>query len=444
MGKMHRLQRESGWVTSRAAGPELASDAALCPRMPVLDTLREQAGAMCGNVDYLFGLQHLFGSTASLIKTLIGGRIRPERVFLLGKPYSANREVMRFLREQWGCWVHPRSCDQPVGKENDSEMDRRITAVLTMIREQLHAEPHVTGRVVLVDDGARAIRQLHTPAFASVRDRFTCVEQTRAGIRHLEDIDLEVPVINVAESRVKLEYESPMIAQSVIDELGRKIDRMHTAGIATSHRALIIGYGAIGKAVAQALQRRGRRVSVFDADPAMRNNAHADGFHVFSELRLALASGGIIIGCTGKPVIDQSDHCAIADGAVLVSASSADVEYRAWQMRPRAECLGNPLRWGHHGADSRIESDDTHPCFSLYRVPNGEGHFYLVNGGFPVNFTGGVDPISPAQIQLTRALLYLGAVQASYCETRGLHELDDHSQHKLIFAFDEQNGVRAA
>jgi len=39
--------------------------------------------------------------------------------------------------------------------------------------------------------------------------------------------------------------------------------------------------------------------------------------------------------------------------------------------------------------------------------------FLLLNSGSPINLTGGADPIAPATIQLTRALLLLGTIQAA-------------------------------
>jgi S-adenosylhomocysteine hydrolase len=213
---------------------------------------------------------------------------------------------------------------------------------------------------------------------------------------------------------------------------------MESAGICTGRRALVIGYGAIGAAVAAELRRRRRHVAVYDADRGRRVLAERDGHATYDHLHPALARGGLIVGCTGKAVLDRPDYPRIPDGAVLVSASSADVEFCAWQLRPSATCLGRPESWGSSNRNGH------HPCFSLYRVRNGSRRFYLVNGGFPVNFNGGVDPIPPEKIQLTRGLLYIGAVQASRATEPGLHELDDRPQRMLMEAYTAEGERRAA
>jgi hypothetical protein len=428
-------------ATRQADWPAVSHAARLCPSMPVLDALRSRFGAVHAQTRFMFGLQHLLGSTTTLLRGILGRQILPGDAYFLGKPYSANPDVIRYLTHRWGCWVHPGSCTQPLGRNNDGEMDRRIRHVLDLLRERLLSHPDPTSRVLLVDDGGRAIRMLHHRRYADICNRFTCVEQTRAGIRAIEQIDLRIPVVNVAESWVKLQHESPMIADSVNDELAVTLQSMEAAGIATGQRALIIGYGAIGKAIATELRRRGRNVAVFDASRPPREAAMADGFAVYDDLHRALSQGELIIGCTGRPAVLPNDYPFIADGAILVSASSADVEFCAWQIRPRAHCLGRPVS---QADDGRRDTSDDHPCFSLYRAQNADRHFYLVNGGFPVNFTGGIDPIEPAKIQLTRSLLYLGAVQASHAISNGLHALDEMKQEMLMSAYNAFTEASAA
>ena len=424
------------------------STADLMPELPVLASLAEYLPDLDPTVGGLFGLQHLFGSTATLIHRLAAGRFESDDVFLLGKPYSANPRVVASLERQLGYWVHPDSIDQPEGVDNDSQMDRRIIEVLDRIAARMrHGRLAHDHRFLLIDDGGRAIRLLHEPRYADIRGRFTGVEQTRCGTRNIADLDLAMPVINVAESWVKLDHESPLIATSVVHELARKLDGLTAAGIPVSLEALVIGFGSIGQAVAAELRRTGRQVAVYDTDPGRRALAVRAGYAVFVDLRSALRRGGIVVGCTGLPVLDRSHHRDIADGTLLISASSADTEFRAWQLRSRGRCLGDPNRWTDGRFATTPDSEGRrwdHPCFSLYRITEGASTFYLVNGGFPVNFDGGVDSIPPHEIQLTRSLLFLGAWQASRTRAAGLHDLDDGNQQLLMDFYNACTRMQAA
>jgi len=421
---------------------------ALMPHMPLLRELQHHIGRVDPNIHGFLGLQHLFGSTASLIRRIAKNRVDPGNVFLLGKPYSTNPRVADLLQNKLGYWVHPDSVDQPCDLENDGQMDQRICETLERISAAIKRQGiYPPMRFLLIDDGGRAISQLHSSRFADIRRNFTCVEQTRCGIRTIADLELEVPVINVAESWVKLEHESPLIATSVNRELSKKLRGLGRAGIPVSSKALIIGYGAIGKAVAEEFACAGRDVAIYDNQPTRLAQAARDGYQIFPDLRQALARGGVIVGCTGLPVLDHSDYPVIADGSLLISASSADVEFRAWNLRARGECLGDPARWDRESRYLSQRTPDSegrrwdHPCFSLYKIDGQSGSFYLVNGGFPVNFSGGVDPIKPSEIQLTRSLLYAGAVQASHTNMPGLHELDNNAQNLLM---DTYSATQAA
>jgi len=423
----------------------------LMPEMPVMSELHETLGDVHPSVGGFLGLQHLFGSTASLIHRIAKNRVAPGNVFLLGKPYSTNPRVANLLQNKLGYWVHPDSVDQPCDLENDGQMDQRICETLDRISVVIKRQGiYPPMRFLLIDDGGRAISQLHSPRFADIRHNFTCVEQTRCGTRTIADLNLEVPVINVAESWVKLEHESPMIAASVNRELSKKLEGLGRAGIPISNKALIIGYGAIGKAVAEEFACNGRDVAIYDNQPGRLAQAAKDGYRVIPDLRSGLNRGGVIIGCTGLPILDHDDYPEIGNRSLLISASSADVEFRAWNLRAGGECLGDPARWNrepqhlsHRTPDSEGRRWD-HPCFSLYRIEGQGRSFYLVNGGFPVNFNGGVDPIKPSEIQLTRSLLYAGAVQASHASRSGLHDLDDNAQNLLMEAYSATQAVQVA
>jgi len=437
------LHAETG--TNDAAGNRLM------PEMPVMNQLHRALGEVHPSVGGFLGLQHLFGSTASLVHRIVKNRVAPGNVFLLGKPYSTNPRVASLLKNKLGYWVHPDSVDQPCDLENDNQMDQRIIETLERISESIKRQGiYPPMRFLLIDDGGRAIRLLHSARFADIRRHFTCVEQTRCGTRSIADLDLEVPVINVAESWVKLEYESPLIATSVNRELSKKLKGLSLAGIPVSGKALIIGYGAIGKAVAEEFARDGRDVVVYDNQVTRLAQAARDGYRIIPDLRSALARGGVIVGCTGLPVLGHADYPEIADGSLLISASSADVEFRAWNLRARGECLGDPAIWGREPQYLSQKTPDSegrrwdHPCFSLYKIASQARSFYLVNGGFPVNFNGDVDPIKPSEIQLTRSLLYAGAVQASHTTRPGLHELDNDAQSLLMETYSATRAAQVA
>ena len=428
---------------------KLGESDSVCPRLPILDFLQDELGGLGDGVFGLVGLQHLMGSTASLIDQLAADRLDPDDVFLLGKPYSTNLQVMDYLREERRYHVHPESADQPLGTPHNEALSTKIDELLSQCRDHLETKPATdAGRVLLIDDGGHAIRLLHSPPFADIVDRFVCVEQTRSGIRTIEDLTLRVPVVNVAESWVKLEHESPLIAESVKIELFRQLVAIESRGIRIGRNTVVIGYGSIGRTVAARMHGCGFTVSVFDHSKVLRDMAVQDGFTAHADLKQGLKGAELIVGCTGTAIMDFPEYACIEEGAILLSTSSSDSEFRGWQLRSLAKPLGTPKYWkvisggtdAHSADDSAGPIPADHPCFCLYHVRLGGRSFYLVNGGFPVNFTGEIDPIPPRLIQLTRGLLYAGAIQASHETKPGIHPLSEHVQEMVMTGYERRAG----
>jgi hypothetical protein len=128
-----------------------------------------------------------------------------------------------------------------------------------------------------------------------------------------------------------------------------------------------------------------------------------------------LAHCDILIGATGTNAMTYEDMKHLRDGTILASASSGDLEFASLAHWPMTQ---SPLLLGP-GAPSVF--DRTHGLI-IAHGPKGQA-IHIVNGGFPVNFTGDVDPIQLPHIVATRALMlgaYLQAGQVASAMVRGV------------------------
>jgi S-adenosylhomocysteine hydrolase len=442
----------------------VAASAPIAPPMSALSTMIKQVAKKDELKGFSFvGLQHLFASSATLFQTIGDLGVKSADMRLLCKVYSTNYRVVAEL-ESRGAHVHATS--KKVGaKDFAGAMEQGIEEHLRAIIDKLplpttsvDGKPTFADKpkpqVLLIDDGAEAIKLLHDkfPAYAPF---FVCVEQTRRGARILHEMEqrgeLKCPVANVAETWAKLEWESPMIGHSVVLEVDRKLDRLAKFGVKTPHESLVLGCGAVGGGVARAMLRRGLDVHLYDKDPQRTAALHKalvdEGFdatklHAHTDKGAALAHGGVVVSCVGMRTLDVGDHDLLPDGAILVNSASADYELGPQDLLPFRN--GNVERdergnlWGVFGgkaintgkADAKAHSD------AIVHHPNGK-EFLVVNNGYVVNMTGERDPIPPRYIQLTRTLLLLGGLTAKRAADGedggvGVHDVPREWQEALV------------
>src|SRR3712207_1867239 len=108
------------------------------------------------------------------------------------------------------------------------------------------------------------------------------VEQTTNGIRVGQDWErkaraggklLPFPIVNVAETALKLRDESPLIGRAIVFNL-KHILRSYEHWDLPGKNALVVGYGSVGAEVAKALRSEGANVVVFDFKRDRKKAAH--------------------------------------------------------------------------------------------------------------------------------------------------------------------------
>lgn len=338
--------------------------------------------------------QHLLGTTYDLFDEMFKKGLKPENVYLIGKCYSTNKETFhKFVNRGVNVSAYSSEFDSYVSF--DEQFQGYIEKFLQEIKTKINTKNYE--KVVILDDGGNLI--LFANDFFEDSSNFIGIEQTSSGYEKIKDINLSFPVINIARSKTKLQYESPMIAELIADKAKKYIK---SNGL-SNPTILVIGQGYIGKAITEILKRD---FSVNGCD----NLAHKCDFR--GDYRSRLDEFDIIIGAVGKTVLSAGDFGKLKNGVVLISASSSDREFSAVYLR-------------------RLESqtNNCHKDFIANKIK-------LLNGGFPINFDGNEHSLKPEKIQLTRALLLAGFFESiSIKDEKGLQELNDNIQNKIIEEF---------
>jgi adenosylhomocysteinase len=192
---------------------------------------------------------------------------------------------------------------------------------------------------------------------------------------------------------------------------------------------VVNGCGAVGEATARAARELGARVLVIDSTQRVCDQVaalrDAQGKPLFEVVHAAdrraraaaLARADVVIGATGRKALSLADYRVMRDGVIVASASSSDIE------------LGKEELVAHASQRERLRR--TNPLVHLPTVAYtlGRKRVTLLGDGWPVNFDGDVEDIPAAQIQITRALMFAGALQAA-----GINA-NDQGMRRII-AFD--------
>ena len=183
---------------------------------------------------------------------------------------------------------------------------------------------------MVLDDGGDLTLMLHEK-FPAVLDRVHGItEETTTGVHRLQEMmkkgTLKVPAINVNDSVTKSKNDNKYgCRHSLNDAIKRGTDHL-LAG----KKALVIGYGDVGKGSAQSLRQEGMIVKVSEIDPICAMQACMDGFEIVSPYIEGVNTGKVeninkaLLGNTDL-VVTTTGNFNVCDSAMLQSLKAGAV-----------------------------------------------------------------------------------------------------------------------
>ena len=204
---------------------------------------------------------------------------------------------------------------------------------------------------IVLDDGGDLTQMLHED-FPEMLDNIHGIsEETTTGVHRLlemvENGTLKVPAINVNDSVTKSKNDNKYgCRHSLNDAIKRGTDMLMSG-----KKALVIGYGDVGKGSAQSLRQEGMIVRISEIDTICAMQACMDGFEVISPYNNGVNTNsieGVNIGLLSKTdlivtttgninVCDKSMLKALKSGAVVCNIGHFDNEIDTQFMRDNWE-----------------------------------------------------------------------------------------------------------
>ncbi|MEM6707327.1 MAG: adenosylhomocysteinase [Pseudomonadota bacterium] len=200
---------------------------------------------------------------------------------------------------------------------------------------------------MLLDDGGDLTIMIHEEYPDMLNSIHGVSEETTTGVHRLLDMlkagTLRVPAINVNDSVTKSKNDNKYGCRHSLNDAIKRATDMLLSG----KRALVMGYGDVGKGSAQSLRQEGMVVRVSEVDPICAMQACMDGFEVDSPYIGGANTGRIedmntrlledtdlLVTCTGNAdVCDKNVLRALKPGALVCNIGHFDNEIDTAFMR---------------------------------------------------------------------------------------------------------------
>ena len=204
---------------------------------------------------------------------------------------------------------------------------------------------------MLLDDGGDLTSMAHEKYPQMLNNVHGITEETTTGVHRLYEMlekgELKVPAINVNDSVTKSKNDNKYgCRHSLNDGIKRGTDML-----LSGKKALVVGYGDVGKGSAQSLSQEGMIVKISEIDPICAMQACMDGYEVVSPYNNGINDGtpacinttllqntDLIVTTTGNvDVCDKNMLSALKSNAVVCNIGHFDSEINTAYMRENWE-----------------------------------------------------------------------------------------------------------
>jgi len=398
------------------ANKELRASFARFSRIPlrlpmiqhVVDKYKDQQPLADTNV---LMVQHMLGQAYPQISGYKQLGMDAKNCVFVGIPYHKNEEVEQAVAKSFGVDVRVPARD----------MEELYKAIEKGVDDMIDLHKKNGKPVLIVCDGphARDYFRKKYPQFTDVV-RFT--EQTALGDRPEQQQDKSMRVVSYARTDLKQKHEAKFIGQAVARAVNAVLTQLGTGY--EEKPVLILGYGAIGQATAEAFGGDRAKMYIFDPylTPEQEADAKSKGYTVLKDKSQISAGKFMTIGCSGHLSIDEEQIMASEPNAIYVSASSKLVEIDMRKLREMAT----------------DEQGNVRKILAAEVNDQQTWHYWLKDGtirtviadGLPANFND-INSVPPEFIDMTMGLSLAAAVQALSKKDLGFSQLNSGDAAEL-------------
>lgn len=235
---------------------------------------------------------------------------------------------------------------------------------------------------IILDDGGDLTEMVHNDFPELLEAIHGISEETTTGVHRLLEMmekgELKVPAINVNDAVTKSKNDNKYgCRHSLNDAIKRGTDHL-----LSGKKALVVGYGDVGKGSAASLRQEGMIVKVTEIDPICAMQACMDGFEVVSPYNDGINTGKvedintIVLGTTDI-IVTTTGNANVCDSAMLQTLKNGAVVCNIGHFDNEIDTAFMRENW---------EWDEVKPqVHKVYRDKASNNHLILLSEGRLVN-----------------------------------------------------------
>ncbi|GJL70135.1 MAG: adenosylhomocysteinase [Nitrospirales bacterium] len=239
---------------------------------------------------------------------------------------------------------------------------------------------------MVLDDGGDLTMMLHKKYPAMLERIHGITEETTTGVHRLLEMlkngTLKVPAINVNDSITKSKNDNKYgCRHSLNDAIKRATDHL-----LSGKKALVIGYGDVGKGSAQSLRQEGMIVKISEIDPICAMQACMDGYEVVSPYKGGINTGKVedtnsVLLQNTDLVVTATGNLNVCDSAILQSLKSGAVVCNIGHFDNEIDTAFMRKNWEWEEVKPQVHT--------VYRDKASKDHLILLSEGRLVNLGNG-------------------------------------------------------
>jgi S-adenosylhomocysteine hydrolase len=258
-----------------------------------------------------------------------------------------------------------------------------------------------TGKLLIVEDGGFFVPMIHREFPDFISFTIGAVEQTTRGLRNAQAWEkesgnkLKIPLLSIANSKLKSEFEPDYIAKAVVQNIERLLPNEVLGGKGVA----LFGCGTIGRALVNWLKANHAIVTVYDTKDENKLWAQQNGFLLADSPEEAVRNKNFVIGASGNQSVDSAVISNLMHGVFLISASSEQYEININELSQQAREKGDLI-------------NDSGELIGTYFILHPDRRINLLANGYPINFWG-MNSMPEKASDLIMSLIFLAAAEVA-------------------------------